>query len=288
MMAKTPPWQLVSRTLGVRPHLSTALPGALPIYVERYLIQTRTQSLPALSCPVVVVHLGGSSASGGSVNSPSKHYLPSVGVVVPPDTPSAWQFEGAVDAALFYFHDMTHPKLRGLSHHLRGSATVTFSDALLSGVATNWMSELAQDAGADRRFLQHAATLFVLQLERVLSGRAGRQLIPRHMNLSRLRTALSWIDQHLDQALDNHTLAKVTGVSEPYFRQMFRQAMPCTAGRYVQQRRLERARELLASTELPIAQIAAACGYISQSYLTTCFRQQFKLTPAAYRRVLQT
>lgn len=284
MMTANLPWRQVSHVLGVRPRVSAALPGALPIHVERYFLQARTQALPALPCLVVVVHLGGAPASGGSVNSAGKHYLPSFGVLVPPDTPSEWCFEGAVDAAVFYLHDLAHPRLRGLVRGMSGGATVAFSDALLSAVATNWMDELTQPAGPDERFLQHLANVLLFQLARVLNGRSGRQVSPRHMQLSRLRTVLDWIDQHLDQPLDNRQLAHIAGLSEPYFRQMFRQSMPCPAGHYVRQRRLERARELLATTNLPIPRIAAECGFVSQSYLTTCFRRQYSLTPAAFRR----
>ena len=48
--------------------------------------------------------------------------------------------------------------------------------------------------------------------------------------------------------------------------------------------RVERARELLANTNLPIAHLASECGFVSQSYLTTCFRTTYGMTPARFRR----
>lgn len=283
-MAILTPWQRVSRILGVRPLISAAIPGRLPIHVERYFLQARSKALPALPCPVVVVHLGGARASGGAVDSADARYLPSFGVLVPPGTPSEWYFEGAVDAAVFYLHDVTHPQIMPFARPVHSGATMAFSDALLSAIATNCVHELVQPDGPDAHFLKQLAQVMLPQLRRVVAGRAGRQVSPHRTQLSRLQTVLTWLDQHLADPLDSSELARVAGMSESYFRQMFREGMGCPVGHYLRQRRLERARELLATTNLPIAQVAAECGFVSQSYLTTCFRARYGLTPAKYRR----
>jgi AraC family transcriptional regulator len=47
---------------------------------------------------------------------------------------------------------------------------------------------------------------------------------------------------------------------------------------------VEKAQELLRDTELPLADIALACGFSSQSRLTTAFRRATGFTPARYRK----
>jgi AraC family transcriptional regulator len=56
-----------------------------------------------------------------------------------------------------------------------------------------------------------------------------------------------------------------------------------TPHRYVIERRIERARQLLEQCELSIATIAVDTGFASQSHLTEFFRRSVGVTPAVYR-----
>ncbi|MCY1557014.1 HTH-type transcriptional regulator CdhR [compost metagenome] len=53
--------------------------------------------------------------------------------------------------------------------------------------------------------------------------------------------------------------------------------------RYVMKARLERARDLLMQTDLPILHIALECGFNTQSHLTAAFKAAHATTPAEYR-----
>lgn len=55
--------------------------------------------------------------------------------------------------------------------------------------------------------------------------------------------------------------------------------------RYLISLRVNRARNLLARTNRPIAEIALDCGFTHQEHLTRLFRKHFETTPAAFRRV---
>ncbi|MFD0202954.1 MULTISPECIES: helix-turn-helix transcriptional regulator [Saccharothrix] len=67
------------------------------------------------------------------------------------------------------------------------------------------------------------------------------------------------------------------------FGRAFKAATGTSPHRYVTQRRVERAAELLARTDLPIAEIALRVGLASQSRLTTVFRTAIGATPHTYR-----
>ncbi|MFX8016085.1 helix-turn-helix transcriptional regulator, partial [Acinetobacter baumannii] len=54
--------------------------------------------------------------------------------------------------------------------------------------------------------------------------------------------------------------------------------------RFLVKLRIDKARELLESTDLPIIEIAAQVGYDDPSYLARLFRREVGVTPAAYRR----
>jgi AraC family transcriptional regulator len=52
----------------------------------------------------------------------------------------------------------------------------------------------------------------------------------------------------------------------------------------VLRRRIERAKQLLRDTELPVLQVALRTGFASQSHLSTAFKRATGSTPGAYRR----
>ncbi|MEH3148056.1 MAG: AraC family transcriptional regulator [Methylobacterium frigidaeris] len=65
---------------------------------------------------------------------------------------------------------------------------------------------------------------------------------------------------------------------------MFKASFGVPPHRYVVERRIARARDLLAGGRESLAGIALACGFASQSHFTRSFRQATGVTPAAWRR----
>lgn len=79
-------------------------------------------------------------------------------------------------------------------------------------------------------------------------------------------------------------LAEQADVHPVYLAATFRRFFGVSISTYVRQRRAERARHLLATSALPLAELALACGYADQSHLSRAFKSAFGVTPAAYRR----
>jgi AraC-like DNA-binding protein len=52
---------------------------------------------------------------------------------------------------------------------------------------------------------------------------------------------------------------------------------------YIDQRRFEKAKQLLKNSNMPISQIAQACGFSKHHYFSNAFRKRFKITPGEYR-----
>ncbi len=98
-----------------------------------------------------------------------------------------------------------------------------------------------------------------------------------------LLRVLRYIDKNLNQPLHNMRLAEIAVTSESRFIRHFRDATGRTPGRYVQDRRLHRAAELLISTDRTIDQIADSCGFANRYYFTRVFAQRIGCPPACYR-----
>lgn len=79
-------------------------------------------------------------------------------------------------------------------------------------------------------------------------------------------------------------LARSCGLSRSYFIRAFKLSMGLPPHHWLMQRRVDRARELLARTGDSIAEIAIACGFADQSHLTRVFHQIVGESPAAWRR----
>jgi AraC family transcriptional regulator len=99
-----------------------------------------------------------------------------------------------------------------------------------------------------------------------------------------LRRTDEWIESHLDQTIHLDDLARLADLSDFHFHRMFRLSRGIAPYAWVTGRRIERAQALLRSG-LPIAEIAVACGFSSQSHLTRVFRRWTGRPPAEYRSV---
>jgi transcriptional regulator GlxA family with amidase domain len=99
-----------------------------------------------------------------------------------------------------------------------------------------------------------------------------------------LRRVHEYVDRHLDRTISLGELAKLTGLSVFHFARSFKQSQGTTPHRYVMQRRIERARDMLVTTDLPLCEIAFAAGFADQSHLARHFRQQVGVPPGYFRR----
>lgn len=133
---------------------------------------------------------------------------------------------------------------------------------------------------------QAALDHLVLQAARPrLRERAERS--PGGLSGAARRRVLDFVDAHLDSAeLSLPRLAAQVHLSEFHFARMFRVSMGCSVHDWVAARRLDRARTLLRDTALPLADVAATCGYAGASHLTRHVKGALGATPGQYRRTM--
>jgi AraC family transcriptional regulator len=99
--------------------------------------------------------------------------------------------------------------------------------------------------------------------------------------LRRLREALSELDGPTPGLAE---LAGIAGFSPRHLTRAFRQATGRTMGDYVEEVRLDRARALLAGSDLPLKEIARKLGFATLGSFSTAFRRTAGETPTAFRR----
>ena len=89
---------------------------------------------------------------------------------------------------------------------------------------------------------------------------------------------------HLEEPLDLKGLADRVGYTEYYLSRKFKQEMNISIGGYIRQARVERAKVLLTTTDLSIADIAERLQFSSSSHFSDSFRRLVNVLPQAYRR----
>lgn len=101
------------------------------------------------------------------------------------------------------------------------------------------------------------------------------------------RRATEFISSHLDGSVTVADVARHCGLSSGHFVSAFKRSTGVTPHRWLTERRVDTAKRLLKDRDVPLAQIALACGFANQSHFTRVFRLITGWTPAAWRRRLR-
>jgi AraC family transcriptional regulator len=105
------------------------------------------------------------------------------------------------------------------------------------------------------------------------------QLTPRQ-----LQQAIDYIHDRLDRDITLSELANVVKMSQYRFARAFKQSTGMPPHQYLLSQRIERAKQLLAMTQLPIGDISYQLGFANQSHFTATFRRFTTVTPNRYRQ----
>lgn len=93
-----------------------------------------------------------------------------------------------------------------------------------------------------------------------------------------------YLEQNYWQDLRLRDIAAACGYSESTVTRAFRKSMGTTPGEYLLNYRIEQSQRLLATTDLPVGEVAAQAGFSSASYFDLRFRERTGTTPTAFRR----
>ncbi|WP_243859628.1 GlxA family transcriptional regulator [Amycolatopsis arida] len=101
--------------------------------------------------------------------------------------------------------------------------------------------------------------------------------------VSSTRAARAWALAHLDRPLTLRELAAREATSVRTFTRRFRDEVGLSPGQWLTRQRVERARQLLEETDLPVDRIAAECGFGTAASLRQHLQAAIGVSPSAYR-----
>lgn len=157
---------------------------------------------------------------------------------------------------------------------------IASQDPLLGQLARTLADEV-RDRTADRLLADCLIAAVALRVvQRFAPG------IPRERpdpSSARLRRAVDYIEAHLDRELTLAELAGVACLSPFHFSRCFKRAFGVGPHRYLTQRRVERAKEMVLRSGQSLAAVAQAVGFADQSHFTAAFRRETGTTPGRFR-----
>jgi AraC family transcriptional regulator len=177
---------------------------------------------------------------------------------------------------------------------INGADTVTLIDPMGSpdpfaeSICRQMIREMSRGDDSSRMMIDVLGQQLVIHLIRQHSSVSGSKAFadktgPGYRDW-RLRNAIDYLEAHLADDIGLDDVAAVVGLSTAHLADLFRQGTGEPLHRWLMNRRLARACELLADPSLSVTEIAHRCGFASSQHLAAVTRRRLATTPTAYRR----
>ena len=101
---------------------------------------------------------------------------------------------------------------------------------------------------------------------------------------SAVLSSVEYIKGHYSEPLNIDFLAERCHLSASYFYRIFTQVADIPPNEYIIKTRLAAAQNMLISSDAPIVEIAARCGFNSQSYFSFVFKERVGMSPKEFRK----
>jgi AraC-like DNA-binding protein len=92
------------------------------------------------------------------------------------------------------------------------------------------------------------------------------------------------VEAHLYSSISIVELARLTGRSLSTFKRDFETQFNDTPANFIKEKKLEKALELIQSTELSVSEICYEVGFQDTSHFTKTFKQKYNQSPSEYRK----
>lgn len=170
----------------------------------------------------------------------------------------------------------------------RVTAPILYSDdETLRALLPMIEREIMTRESTRRLMIDGLALSIAVALARIDPGVFAREAARITLPSSRLRRLIEFIDANLVEPLSLDMLAQVACLSPFHLSRVFKQTTGVTLNRYITGRRIDRAREMLVQSRLPIEAVARACGFSGQKYFTQVFTRAVGVSPGRFRRTSQ-
>jgi len=167
--------------------------------------------------------------------------------------------------------------------------SVAVRDPVLGRTAAALLDELEGGGPAGGLFAESLAQILAVRLLRShssLGEGASRRLDPERAGRlpgAALASVVDYVGDNLSGDLSLAGMAAAANLSPYHFARSFKRSTGLTPHQYVLRRRIERAKEMLLATDLPVGAVARRAGFASPSHFSQQFKRAVGVPPSALR-----
>ena len=186
--------------------------------------------------------------------------------------------------ALFYDRNFVETELEGRIGDSAGPPLLYFQDASLRVTLEKIQSLTERPSANSELYAEILSLLAAIELDRLQKARAHLP-IPRSGRLSEAQERLvrDFIMDNIHRSVGLVELANLVNLSRFHLLRAFKKSLGVTPYRYMLERRVERAKELLSRTDTPISTISELCGFGAFAHFSATFRRMTGSTPSQFR-----
>lgn len=205
---------------------------------------------------------------------------PGTALVIPPGTPHLYRADSEHPWTIWWLHvvgeDVAH-LIESIMQEHRGEL-VEVHDTFRAAAAIERVVDLMERDETRASLVAAAGAAWGL-----LAQLAADQLHGPRGAREPIQQALDHLREHIAEPMTVPELARMAGLSRSHFTTLFREATGHSVVEYLRSLRMARARALLITTSMTIAEIAATVGYPDQFYFSRQFRKVNGSSPSGYR-----
>jgi AraC family transcriptional regulator len=249
---------------------------------------------PAIGHPMMIYHLTRPTEVSRKIEGgPGNRQLigPRRICLTPGEATTRWEHHGHPEILQVYLRSSIYQAAVSEIHncdtaHAELVPRFAILDPMLEQLAIAITTALRDGTAEDGLYIDTLAQMMAVHLARTHSAqsRPGRMPPLQDLSGSRMRRVIEYIEENLEGDLSLEAMAAEVDISPIYLARAFKAAIGQSPHRYVLTRRVERAKELLRNTEMPVVDVALSSGFSSQSHLSYWFQRYVGVSPAAYRQ----
>lgn len=189
---------------------------------------------------------------------------------------------GSLDSV--FYQEYVQPVIGNpMMQSLHLTQTVFWKKEALELIERAWQAGQQESFGYEFR-VREALSEMMLRLRRNLPSEQKKPGIKAVRDGERIKRMIQFIHDHYGEQLSIQSIAAAAAVSESECLRCFRSTVGLSPIQYVRQYRIQKAAQLLNTTQEPVCAIAERCGFQDFSYFTKTFREMKGCVPTEYRK----
>jgi AraC-like DNA-binding protein len=162
---------------------------------------------------------------------------------------------------------------------------VGIRDPIMHNLALTLLPAFEAPEQASRLFVEHVTLAVGAHLSGTYGDMKPGSLLARGgLALWQEKRAKELLQANLEGDLPLAQLAAECQLSTSHFSRAFRQTTGLAPHQWLMDQRVARAKDLLQTSQLPLAELAQVCGFADQAHFTRVFKQRVGASPGAWRR----